>query len=164
MADVDTPRDHFALLGLPLRFELDPDTLAARLADRTEAGLDAQVIEECRQVLGDPVRRAECLLERLGLRQYNDPTIAPGGFRELISILHTKIAEADGGADKLAKVEQTLRAQKRAHTDRIAFLFRQLAGGDNPVVQRDRRRSLRAQINALKMLEELDALVTPRDE
>jgi hypothetical protein len=162
MADVPT-QDHFALLGLPLRFELDTDTLEARLADRTDAGMDAQIIDECRRVLSDPVKRAECLLERLGLKQYNDPTLLPGGFRELISILHTQIAEANGSALKLAKVEQKLRDHKRAHTDRIGFLFRQLAAGDNPIVQRDRRRSLRAQINALKMLEELDELVTPKD-
>lgn len=156
--------NHFALLGLPLRFELDASTLAARLAERVDAGEDAGIIEQCRRVLSDPVQRAECLLERLGLKQYNDPTLLPGGYRELISILHTQIAEANGSALKLAKVEQKLLDQKRAHTERIAFLFRQLAMGDNTLVQRDRRRSLRAQINALKMLEELDELVLPKDE
>ena len=66
-------------------------------------------------------------------------------------------ADATARGDDAAKdaVRNAIAAERQARLGRVATLFRMLTGGDGPVVQRDRRRNLRMEINALRALREI---------
>jgi hypothetical protein len=158
MARRAPPDDLFARVGLPRRFWLDPTELEARVRRLIAKGGDPQPLHTALTVLTDPVSRAEHLLDLMGGAYQADHTTLPAGFRELLSILHSQLAEARGETGVCARFEHSLAEHRRGHVQRLDFLFRMLADGDNPIVQRDRKRAVRAEVNAIRLLDELVGL------
>ena len=75
----------------------------------------------------------------------------------MVDALRQRWADATARGDAAAQeaVRGAVAAERQARLARVATLFRMLTGGDGQVVQRDRRRNLRMEINALRALREI---------
>lgn len=164
---VTTDVDHFALLGLPREFDLDPGELRRRYfrllreihPDRRPAGSDAERISaqanRAFEVLGHPVLRAEYLLELTGgPSAVDDKTVAPEVLAETLS-LREEIDEARerGDAAALESIRRTVgESQRRLQAD-VESLARRLPG--EAQVGRELRHALNALKYTQRILEQL---------
>jgi len=164
MARPDT--DYFARFGLDRRFELDERALEERaeaLLSQARAsgdgGESVEKIVEARRVLADPELRADYLLDLTGGPTAREVDTLWAEQRQTIDALRRQWADATARDDPAAQddVRRAIAAERQARLGRVAALFRMLTGGDGPVVQRDRRRNLRMEINALRALGEIGA-------
>lgn len=162
--------DFFALLGLPRSFDLDNATLrrhyldAARLThpdrfpgsstDVADRAMRASAqLNRAQQVLGDPISRAEYLLELAGGQSAaDDKTVPPEVLAETL-MLREEIEEAGGDERVRGSLRGQVQSQRDARLTRIADLARKLPADE------DLRRALRVELNAIKyyqrMMEQL---------
>jgi hypothetical protein len=161
------PDDYFARFGLDRRFDIDEQALNARyqaLVARAQAsgGPGVAEIEEARRVLADPELRADHLLDLTGGPSARDVDVVWAEQRQTIDALRRRWADASERTDPAAQgaVRQAVAAERQARLARVATLFRMLTAGDGPVVQRDRRRDLRMEVNALRELRGIGATAT----
>jgi molecular chaperone HscB len=156
--------DHFAVLGLAPAYELDTAALreryfrlARRLHPDRAAGDEARErlglrlaarLNRAFEVLGDPVQRAEHLLELAGgASASEDKTVPQGVLMETLE-LRERLDEA---SDPQARAELSAQVQERRHEllASIAKAARQLPG-DEAV-----RSDLRGALNAIRYYERL---------
>lgn len=143
--------DHFARLGLPRAFALDPAELQRRYLAASRAvhpdhageaaGADAARLNEAFAVLRDPYRRADHLLTLLGGPGPTEVRQPPAEFLE--EMLELRMAIAAGPTPEIAR---TVESRRAAVLDEL----RQGFEADAADLTR-----LRQQINALKFLDGL---------
>jgi molecular chaperone HscB len=160
-----TPFDAFATLGLERRFDLAPDAIAEShdaLAQQARSRRDADLlgrIDAARQALVDPERRASHLLDLIGGPSAEREPGVWAAQQVTIDALGARANQLTSSPDPDPAAEQALEEdiehERQARLDRIAILLRLLLGHDNPVVQRDRAREARMQLNALAKLKEI---------
>ena len=167
--------DHFQLLGLPRRFDVDAKALhASYVALSRHAHPDYHVddAEEVRalsmavsagvnaafRTLSDPVRRASYLLELLGGASSAEDKSVPDGFLETTMLMQEELAEARAAGDdeELARLRAVLRTQQGGLMKRVAGLFAEL---DQAVGCEGARRDLlaetRKRLNAVAYVQKL---------
>lgn len=162
--------DYFARFGLDRRFELDERALSERaealLAQARASGgggggvgVDPAAIEQAKRVLADPESRADYLLDLTGGPSARELDVVWAEQRQTIDALRSRWADATARSDQPEQgaVRQAIAAERQARLTRVATFFRMLTGGDGPVAQRDRRRNLRMEINALRELRGIGA-------
>ena len=146
--------NHFATFGLDPRFDLDEAALAEkRVQFRADPLPDKAGIDAAYHVLSDRQRRAEHLFDLIGGDAGNDHRTLPPGFRETFDALRIRRASFAAGEAVAAAAE--LDAERQRRLSLVGKLFGGLRQRDNPVVQRDRRRTLRIELNALRELRSL---------
>ncbi len=158
--------NHFELLGLPVRFDVDTDALQREYLRLSRAvhpdlqglsgdsalslRLSAQ-LNEAHRVLADPVLRAEYLLELLGGRSGADDKNVPQGFLAVTFELREQIAEAKAKQNQ-AKLESCRRQVQAGHDaalTQVHDLARRLPGDARL------RDQLRATLNCIKYYQKL---------
>jgi molecular chaperone HscB len=161
--------DHFGLLGLPRRFDVDLQLLHERyvaLSRHSHPDFHANdppevlalsqsvsaAVNEAYRVLTDPVRRAGYLLELLGgLSSAQDKSV-PDGFLPTMVMLQEELQEAKaaGKQGELERLGGVLRTQQAGLMNRVAGLFDQL---DQAVAceatRQDLLHQIRRQLNAV---------------
>lgn len=133
--------DPFALLGLPRRYGLDRAALEAAYLGRSAAlhpdfadvGLeDSAALNEARETLQDPERRALALWRLLG--GVGDEKALPPGFLMRVMEWREELeaARASGDAGSLAAFERLAEERRREHQRAVAGLFEavEAAGAD----------------------------------
>ncbi|MEW6251018.1 MAG: Fe-S protein assembly co-chaperone HscB [Planctomycetota bacterium] len=158
---------HFELLGLPARFDLDPEALRQRYLQlsrwvhpdhhgrRTESAevslrLSAQ-LNEAYRVLGDPVLRAEYLLELAGgASAQTDRGVLPDVLSTALA-LRDEASEARAAGDQatLERCRAAARGCYETTLARITELARRLPG------EPETRQLLRATLNSMKYYQKL---------
>lgn len=151
---------YFALLGVPVTFDLDPAELRQKYlqvsrgvhpdrqgasGDATSLRLSAE-LNEAHRVLADPALRAEYLLELMGGQAATDDRSVPQDVLAATMLLREEVAEAKAAGDDAALEMCRGRAQT-THDDtlnRIAELAHKLPGDETL------RRELRSTLNAIK--------------
>jgi len=138
----DPAADHFAVLGVARRFDVDAGELEARYRELTRklhpdrfARADARArraslqrsvqLNEAWRALKDPVRRAEYLL-----RSGEKETVAPELLAEILE-LRQELAEARIEGDD-AKVQAMARAMRARHDEALARVATLLSGAEPP--------------------------------
>ena len=146
--------DPFALFGLERGFDLQLPELEQRHAalvgqvaameasDPEKAGRVRAALREGRDALADPVARGRLLLDLLGGAGDPKGEGLPPKFREKLR----------GGTDATAAGDWTA-GERRRLVATASYLFRQLGNADNGVVQRERRRQIRENLNAVEQID-----------
>lgn len=161
--------DHFSLLGLPRNYAIDekklnscfraiargvhPDRFTGEpeevrsLATRLSAELN-----QAFDVLSDPVRRADYLLELAGGPSAAEMREVPGEFLADVMLLREEIDQAKtaGDDDALRRHRESIAERRQATLRQIAALAESCAGLDEP-----RRRVLRLSLNSMKYYDNL---------
>jgi len=159
---IDGVADHFQLLGLPRRFDIDAKALHdsyVALSRHAHPDYHVDDAEEVRalsmtvssavnaayRTLSDPVRRASYLLELLGGSSSADDKSVPDGFLETTMLMQEELAEARaaGDDDQLARLRAVLRTQQGGLMRHVTGLFAEL---DQAVGCEGARRELLAEI------------------
>jgi molecular chaperone HscB len=146
--------DHFAVLGVEPRFDLEPSALESRYRDLSrklhpdryarsdprarKAALQQTVqLNEAWRALKEPLRRAEYLLELQGVRIATDDggarsggVAAPPALLMEILELREELGEARAAGDdaKVARMGEAMRARAAAATARVAEGLRGASG------------------------------------
>lgn len=156
--------DHFRLLGLERRYDIDaaeldrrflwlsreihPDFMGAKSPEEQALAvrLSARANEAVR-VLTDPVLRAEYLLEVAGGESAVADKRLPDGFLPRMMMLREEVEEALAGADAdaLEQHKNAVSVERSTVTERIAALARKL-----PNASEDEKRELRTLLNSIK--------------
>jgi molecular chaperone HscB len=145
--------DPFAILGLEPRFDLDlgaaeirhrelsrtlhPDRHAGKpAAERRQALSLAIEVNDALRVLKDPVRRAEALLERNGVRlseEGKEPPAAPDFLMDVLE-LREELSAAQRAADmtKVEAVAKQVEARQSNVERELAQAFATLASAPSP--------------------------------
>ncbi|MBA3541831.1 MAG: Fe-S protein assembly co-chaperone HscB [Deltaproteobacteria bacterium] len=143
--------DLFGLLGLPTRFDLDPQEIEraffekskdyhsdrfanAPAAERVVALSRSRALNDAYQVIKKPVPRAEYLLEQAGVTIGDNERLDPAFLMEILE-LREELADARA-ANKLPEVERlqsAMVARRKAAIDSLAPLF---AAKDLPTLKR----------------------------
>jgi molecular chaperone HscB len=142
----------FDVLGLPPRYDLDPDELERRYRERSRAAhpdragrapgdrvraLEAQAaLNDAYRTLRSPVTRAEHLLALVGVTLSDKETVPQEFLMEILE-LREALAEAKAAGDS-ARVEAQaaeMRARREAAMARVAGLF--AAGADPQEIRRE---------------------------
>jgi molecular chaperone HscB len=140
--------DPFALLGLEPRFDLDltaaevrhrelsralhPDRHAGSPAEERRQALSKAIeVNDALRVLKDPVRRAEALLQRSGLRlaeEGREPPASPDFLMEMLEI-REELGAARGAADLSAirGIAKRVEARETAVERELATAFSSLS-------------------------------------
>jgi molecular chaperone HscB len=155
--------DFFELFGLPRTYDLDaaelrraylnlarsihPDRIASASpeAARMSMRLSAQ-LNQAFEVLSDPVRRAEYLLELAGGRSAaEDKSVPPHVLEESLE-LREALEEARAAADEpsLLALRSAIERRHAEHLSRVQELARAMPNGETE------RTALRAELNALR--------------
>ena len=158
--------NHFELLGLAPRFDLDlaalrqkylqvsrgvhPDQHGDSAEPDTSLRLSAQ-LNEAHRVLADPVLRAEYLLELSGGDSASSDKSVLDGVLSSALMLREEIGDAKASGDKatLAGCATRVRKLHEEMLGRIGALARQLPGDEQT------RRQLRATLNSTKYYQKL---------
>lgn len=147
--------DPFAALGLDRRYDLSDADIAARRADRLYAAAgradEAARVEAAAAVLADPWLRAEALLPLVGGPAVGTIPHLPTVVRDRVDALGQRLAEAGSPVDA-AQAREAVAAERATRLDRIARLFAALRGGDNPIVQNQRKRDVATELLAVREL------------
>jgi molecular chaperone HscB len=171
--------DYFALLGVPRRFDVDPQLLHRKFLAlsrhshpdfHTDDSPEVQVlslrvsaaVNDAYRTLTDPARRAAYLLELLGGRSAVDDKAVPEGFLGTMMMMQEEIADAKAAdrQDELDRVRGVLQTQNDGLIRRIAGLFEehQQAVSCNAVRQ-DLLGEIRRQVNAVSYVRKLLSLL-----
>jgi len=162
--------DHFSLLGLPRRFDLDPQQLhqayiaisrnihpdyfggqppeMQRLALRLSAA-----VNEARAVLSDPLLRAEYLLETAGGKSAAEDKRVPPELLGEVMMLREELEETRRCGD--AGAVETIRAQVRRRAEATMSRVAGLARGVTEDPGEGLLDELRLELNAMKYLNNL---------
>lgn len=172
--------NHFMLLGLPARFELDQADLHRRYISLSRhahpdfhAGAGPEVrqlhlrvsasLNDAYQTLKDPAGRGDYLLQLLGGKSSSEDKSVPDGFLGTMMLLQEEIADARAGDDTecLSRLAGVLRTQQDGLIRRLGELF---AEYDEGVVCNAVRTGLlgeiRGQLNAVSYVRKLLSQVT----
>lgn len=139
-----TPRaDAFALLGLPVTFELDtaelerayfekskelhPDRFAnAPAAERVAALSRSRALNDAYQLLKKPVARAEYLLARAGVTIGDNERLDPTFLMEILEAREELAAARQAGRlDEVGEKQAAMAARRKGVLDELPALFRQ---------------------------------------
>ncbi len=137
--------DPFALLGLPVAYDVDPAALerafferskavhpdrvaGAPAAERVAALSRSRALNDAYQLIKKPVSRAEYLLARAGVTIGDNERLEPAFLMEILE-LREELAEARTAGD-LARVEQLQRAMQARRADALDALPQLFAAGD----------------------------------
>ena len=133
--------DHFEVLGLPARFDVDPAELDRRYlersrevhpdrfalapaAERVAALQRSMTLNEAYKVLKRPISRAEHLLAHEGIAIGGNERIDPAFLMEILE-LREELAEARAAGDlaKVGRLEQEMKARHRDAVSALGPLF-----------------------------------------
>lgn len=161
--------DPFAILGLPLSFDVDPARIQrAYLAkanavhpdvagDDDAAAVQAAWLNRAKSTLLNPESRARAMLARLDGSASSDATL-PAGF--LAEMLETReeidAAVTSGDASARARWQAWAQQRRAGHIDRLKPLFQQAFGGDAAVIK-----DIRLELNAWRYIERLIEQLDP---
>lgn len=150
-----TMTDHFARLGLPRAFAVDPAELQRRYIAASRAvhpdlagessGHDSARVNEAYAVLRDPFRRADHLLTLLGGPGPSEVSQPPPAFLEEMLELRMAIAAAASPDDRVALAGQL----KARRAELLDGLTRDFAAEPRDLAH------IRRQLNALKFIDGL---------
>lgn len=161
--------DPFQTLGLPVSFDLDPQTVEraylARVAsvhpDLGSGSSDDEVLSKAaelnlaRQTLLNPESRAVALLRILG-HVGEDRSLPDGFLMEMMEVrMDLEAAQASGDMDRLGHWRRWASDQRHAWTERIGTLFREHAQTPGPGPLAEIRRALNAWRYIERMLEQV---------
>jgi len=167
--------DPFDILGLDVGYDIDDAALHRKFIEmsalhhpdrytdpleQVEAAEQAAAINEAYQVLSNPERRANTLLERFGgASKSDDKSLPPDLLMQMMEIREEQEeAQAANDTAKLEELADWARTQREEHLTRIAGHFR----GIDPTVKPDEEvlKAIRLELNALRyferMLEQID--------
>ena len=168
--------DPFALLGLPHRFDLEPDAiettylqlLAACHPDRLEPGIaraeavgDSARLNQARMTLLDPESRANTLHALLGGPVAREDESLPEGFLEDMLSIRMEMESVLAGEDEgeRERMREWATAQR---TDFITDLSDTFAGLTSPP-DPEELRSIRVQLNTWRYIERMIEQLDPVD-
>lgn len=140
-----TGDDPFALLGLPVAYDVDPAALeraffersklvhpdrfsGATAAERVAVLSRSRALNDAYQLLRKPVSRAEYLLARAGVTIGDNERLDPAFLMEILE-LREELAEARV-AGELARVEQLQRAMQARRAEALGALPGLFTAGD----------------------------------
>lgn len=169
LPDLPDDADHFAVLGLPRRFDIaegDINAAYRRMARKTHpdrfGGADPQIIARATRLSAvlndayhtvvDPVARAAYLLALAGGPGSDEVRDVPGNLLMDVMLLREQI-EADKAANDGAGLRQhraELMNHRTATSDRIAALAENIVEADD-----ETKRALRLELNAIKYYDNL---------
>lgn len=173
--------DPFDILGVAARFDLSlgeierayleraarehPDSKGGQRADGQAWGGDAMsALNEAREVMRDPERRANALLARLGGPSAQDVRALPEGY--LMEVMETRerieSILKSGGQDARERVEREAREARSGHEREAARLFASLGDPPEPELLRQIRVRLNAWRYVERLIEQLDPSFDPR--
>ena len=167
--------DHFTLLGLPRRFDLDPAEIQRRFlalsrhahpdfhADDTPEvqQLHLQVsaaLNQAYQTLKDPAARAGYLLTLFGGKSSADDKSVPEGFLGAMMMMQEELADAIDAGDKaeIGHIAEVLKTQHDGLIRGIGVLFAQYQESVScKAVVDDLLGELRQQLNAVSYAKKL---------
>ena len=167
--------DHFTLLDLPRRFDLDPEEIQRKFlalsrhahpdfhaSDTPEVQqLHLQVsasLNEAYRTLKDPASRAAYLLALFGGRSSADDKSVPDGFLGTMMMMQEELADALEAEDKteIARIAEVLKTQHDGLIRRIGVLFEQYQESVScKAVVDDLLGELRQQLNAVSYVKKL---------
>lgn len=163
--------DAFDLLNLPPAFDLDPAHLRRAYLLRSaqihpdvagqdeEAARRSALLNEAKDALEDPERRADTLLLRLGGPPRERERSLPDGF--LASIMETRMAVeeaiASGDPAERRRWEGWATDQRGRHIGRVGAMFAALGSPPAP----DDLRAIRTELNAWRYIERLIEQLDP---
>jgi len=167
--------DHFTLLGLPRRFDLDtaeihrkflalsrhahPDFHAGDTPEVQQLHLQVSAaLNQAYQTLKDPAARAAYLLGLLGGRSSADDKSVPDGFLGTMMMMQEELADAisDGDKAEIARIADVLKTQHDGLIRRIGLLFEQHQEAVScKAVVDDLLGELRQQLNAVSYAKKL---------
>jgi molecular chaperone HscB len=142
--------DPFDLLGLPARFDLDPERVeqeylrrAAQLhpdrMDDDDATIESSRLNRARDVLRSDEQRADALLQRLGGPRRDSDKSLPQGF--LLEIMDAREQANDAMArqdhEAIARSLAWARAQRTGYVARVGALFAVASAPDLLAVRRE---------------------------
>ena len=139
-----TVADHFTLLGLPRRFDLDtaeihrkflalsrhthPDFHAGDTPEVQQLHLQVSAaLNEAYRTLSDPAARAAYLLILFGGKSSADDKSVPDGFLGTMMMMQEELSDAvaAGDRDEIARIAEVLQTQHDGLIHRIGTLYEQ---------------------------------------
>jgi molecular chaperone HscB len=169
--------DHYTLLGLPRKFDVDAEQLQRRyIALSRHAHPDfhdgesddvqelhlrvSAAVNDAYRTLRDPVSRASYLLGLLGGRSSADDRSVPPGFLETTMMMQEEVAEAAASGDEKAKrrLGEVLRTQHDGLLRRLEELFAEHQEGLGcEAVRSGLLHEIRSQLNAISYVRKLQS-------
>ena len=167
--------DHFQLMGLPRRFEVDAGVLHDRYVAlsrhthpdlHTGEGPEVQAlslrisatVNDAYRTLRDPAARAGYLLELLGGPSSAQDKSVPEGFLGTMMMMQEELADAKtaGNQPALERLRRVLQTQQDGLMRRVAGLFGELDEASAcEATRRDLLAELRRQLNAVAYVRKL---------
>lgn len=169
----ESKSDPFALLGLARRYAIDPAALqrawlkgsAMLHPDRPGAPEDAAqrlaVLNEARDTLRDPEKRATALLHLLGGSAKEEDKTLPDGFLMEMLELRQQIEEelASEGDAARARWDEWGRQRRAEYVAKVGAMFEQVEEMVEPPA--DFLRAIRRELNAWRYIERLIEQLDP---
>jgi molecular chaperone HscB len=172
-------RDHFAVLGLPRRFDLERAAIEARHRELSRAFhpdrfamaeartrrlslLWATAVNDASKVLRDPTRRAEYLLKLRGIdlgdERAGQKHVSPAFLMEILDLREAMgLARRAGDAARVRELADAARARQAAAQAEIATLFAELGDREDADLVRRIARTLVMQRYDARLLAEAAA-------
>jgi molecular chaperone HscB len=171
--------DHFTLLGLPRRFDVDAAALHAKYValsrhshpdyhsnDAPEVRMLAlqvsSAVNNAYRTLSDPVRRAGYLLELLGGPAMSADKSVPDGFLGTVMMLQEELqdAKAAGDAAALARLKDVLKNQQDGLMRRVEALFADIfSAASCEATLQSLLHDIRRQLNAVAYVRKMLSLI-----
>jgi molecular chaperone HscB len=150
VASPSSSSDAFGLLGLPARFDLEPQVIERAFFDRTKelhpdrfanapaaervAALSrSRALNDAYQTLKKPVPRAEYLLSRAGMTIGDNERLDPAFLMEILE-LREELAEARA-AKRTADIERLAKVMASRRTDAVTALSALFEREDLPAIK-----------------------------
>lgn len=176
MSETPPVFDPFAALGLPRRFDLDEAAVTRAWLQRSmvahpdrangseNAGEKMAIANLAREVLRDPERRANALLQALGGPSREQDRSLPAGFLQQTLEMREAIEEslASGDASERERIEQWAHEQRAQYVQRVGAMFAALGDAPGAADLADIRRELNAWRYIERLIEQLDPAYDPR--
>lgn len=175
MSDTPANADPFELLALSPTFEIDEAALQRawlrrsaalhpdRVADPAEAAAAMAHINDARDTLADPERRANALLARLGGPTKEQDNSLPPDFLTGMFAIREKMEEAVASSDpaERARFEQWAALRRAEFMKSVSDRFRALTVPPTNQSLRDIRCELNAWRYIERLIEQLDSASNP---
>ncbi len=169
LPDVAPDADHFALLGLPRRFDLTeadinaayrqmardthPDRFGSASAETIARATQlSAAVNDAHRTIADPVTRAAYLLTLAGGPAADEVREVPGNLLAEVLMLREQLEadKASGNQQALQQHRKGLERQRAATLTRIAAIASHIAESDDL-----KKKSLRIELNAIKYYDNL---------
>lgn len=169
--DGESTSDAFGLLGLPRRFDLEPNAIEAAFLARLggvhpdlvgeEASMDAAALTQAAAVLRDPERRAVHLLALLGGDSASEDRSLPDGFlMKTMELRETVEKELTEGGKARERWTAFTDERRRGHAAKVGALFAQVNGAER-AGRAGLLRAVRLELNAWRYTERLIEQLDP---